>query len=96
VTGLSPDAPQINIRHGEFSQSPAGWDRNFDENALEFVDAARTPVFQLIFRGQSDIYIPGIFASGKTKILANENGFIADPSLEHARSFRPALPLPVN
>jgi len=54
----------IEIKHNEFTQPPPGWDRNFDDDALEFVDQNQNPVLQLIYESATDIRISGRFYLG--------------------------------
>jgi hypothetical protein len=74
VSALAPGSPTISIKHNEFSQPPPGWDRNSDDQALEFVDERQRAVFQLIFNGESTVAVRGLFAVGKFLILSNEGG----------------------
>jgi hypothetical protein len=93
VFGLSTGSPRIQITHNEFSQAPVGWDRNFDDDALEFVDSSGVPVFQLVYRGHSDVFIRGMFSSGGMIFLANELGFVQNPSGAQVREFIPPKPI---
>ncbi len=65
--------PPIEIKHNEFSQPPPGWDRNFDDSALEFVNQTGVPILQLIY-GSSDVTIRGVFVIGNSVLAATENG----------------------
>jgi hypothetical protein len=85
--GTLPNSPAIEITRNEFSQAPPGWDRNFDDSALEFVNRAGAPVFQLLY-GESEVKLMGVFLIGGSLVVANETGL----SLGAAPG--PANPLP--
>ena len=64
----------IEIKHNEFSRPPTGWDRNFDDDALEFINQAGIPIFQLVY-GTTEVKMMGIFSLGSGGYLvANEHG----------------------
>lgn len=85
ATGLLP----VLIKHNEFPQPPNGWDRNFDDSAIEFVDANGDVVFQLIYQDGANVEINGVFApEGGGLVIATKDGMKINP--------RPGVyPLPV-
>src|SRR5271157_170097 len=86
----SRSSPLVTIKRNEFLQPPAGWDRNFDDSALEFVDQAGHPMFQLIYTGSSLVQVAGLFTSGRFLIIANETSMAVNP---HPGLYR--LPAPI-
>jgi hypothetical protein len=68
--------PTIRITQGGFERPPFGWDRNFDNDALEFVDDQQRPVFQMIYRG-SVVQINGVFSIGDYMVVATEEHTLA-------------------
>jgi hypothetical protein len=44
-------------------QIPAGWDRNFNSQALEIVDENTNPVFQIRYDSPTQIEVYGIFVN---------------------------------
>jgi hypothetical protein len=80
VSALAPGSPTISIKHNEFSQPPPGWDRNFDDQALEFVDEHQRALLQLVFNGESNVSVRGIFKAGNFLIASNENGIVINPT----------------
>jgi hypothetical protein len=75
----SRSSPFVTIKHNEFVQPPVGWDRNFDDSALEFVNQNGLPMFQLIYAGPSIVQVTGIFVVDKFLIIANETSMAINP-----------------
>jgi hypothetical protein len=49
------------LKGNEFTMSNPSWDRNFNNQAFEIVDGNGSPIFQFIYKTQSQIVIKGIF-----------------------------------
>ena len=66
--------PPIEIVRNEFKVRIPGWDKNYNLEALEFVDKEYNPMFQLIYKTKSHIVIKGIFPFPGGIIFAGEKG----------------------
>lgn len=77
--------PPIEIKHNEFTIRRAGWDKNYNRDALEFVDEEYKPIFQLIYKTDTYIIINGIFSFPGGVILAGKGGteVISDEALKN-------------
>ncbi|MGO8667648.1 MAG: hypothetical protein ACLQUW_05730 [Desulfobaccales bacterium] len=74
--------PPIEIAHNEFVVRPPLWDKNSNKDALEVVDENNNPVFQIIYRSQSQVIINGIFPyPGGRVVLSGEEGMLINPPL---------------
>ena len=71
--------PQISIKHNEFSPPPVGWDRNFDDSALEFVTHSGAPVLQLVYVGDSEVEVRGILVANNTIVVVTDKGMYGNP-----------------
>lgn len=70
-----PNKPPIEVKHNEFTVRVPGFDKNFDDTALEVVNDHNSPVFQLIYKTPYHIVVNGIFPSPSGLMLANNDGF---------------------
>jgi hypothetical protein len=70
ITSPSNQLPSVEIKHNEFSQPQRGWDRNFDESALEFVDPQGRALFQLIYQDSTNVALYGVFSPSPGFVLA--------------------------
>jgi hypothetical protein len=61
------------LRQNKFIMGSPSWDRNFNDQAFEVVDANGSPVFQLIYRTQSWIVVKGIFQRSNSVVLADKD-----------------------
>jgi hypothetical protein len=64
--GLS--TPSVQVAHNEIGALPPSWDSNFDDSALEIVDANRRPRLQLIYEG-SEAILRGLFTDSQGNVL---------------------------
>lgn len=73
--------PVVEIKHNEFTSSPAGWDRNFNDSALEFVDGNLVPRFQIVYKNRRTAVINGFYRFPGGLIVMTDSGTIINPAL---------------
>jgi len=89
--------PAIEIKNNEFSVRPPGWDRNYSTNAVEVVDGAGVPVFQIIRRTPSHYVVNGYFPfpDGRTILATDQGTTVASGSITIPRdALRPIFKYP--
>ena len=79
VTVSSLDGSLIQVKHNEFAVSNSRWEKNYDDTALEIVDEAHRPVFQMIFVDDQHISINGIMLFSGQLVLAGASGMTIGP-----------------
>jgi len=74
TVGGGMGTPTARIKHNQFSEAPVGWDINFDDYAIEFVDKDRRPMLQLIYNlSQTEAEIRGMFSpSDQGSVVVSE------------------------
>jgi hypothetical protein len=71
----------VDITHNHFKSPPLGWDRNFNETALEFVDENLNPHLQFVYLNARTIEITGLFyINSNYKIYARKGQTIINPT----------------
>lgn len=60
---------------------PHNWDSNKNENALEVVNEAGAPIYQLIYKRDGHIVVNGAFPFPGGLVLADEQRMVMNPSL---------------
>jgi len=76
-SSLSP----IKITHNKVFNIPPNWDLNSNDKALEIVDENKNPIYQYIYKTDTQIIINGIFPYPNGLMLAQESGFTINPRL---------------
>ena len=70
---------EVIIQHNTILDWPPRWDHNSNQHALEFVDEHRSPVFQLIIKGPTDLEMNGRFVTpGGVTILSPTLGLMVN------------------
>jgi hypothetical protein len=77
--GGSHKSPSIEIKHNEFVVTPHGWDRNYSDSALEFVDEQHHPVFQMVYETPYRIRITGVFPFSMGVMIAEPGRTVINP-----------------
>ena len=71
------DVPPIEVKDGEFTVQRLGWDRNFNQTALEVVNEKMLPIFQMVYTSPSTIVVRGLFPSPQGVLMAvDDNGLM--------------------
>lgn len=65
----------VEVKDDKFVLNDPGWDRNFNQRALEIVDENKNPVLQVIWKTPNHLIINGIFHFGGVTIIADANGW---------------------
>lgn len=73
--------PPIKITKNVLSGLPHNWDSNKNENALEVVNEAGAPIYQLIYKRDGHIIVNGVFPFPGGLVLADEQHMVMNPSL---------------
>lgn len=73
--------PPIKITKNVLSGLPHNWDTNKNENALEVVNEAGAPIYQLIYKRDGHIVVNGVFPFPGGLVLADEQHMVMNPSL---------------
>lgn len=68
------DLPLIHIKRNFIQDLPYRWDGDYDDHALEIVNADTVPVFQLMYMSEDHIVIKGIFPVQGGLAIADESG----------------------
>ena len=77
----------------EFSKGNTKWDRNFDKDAFEVVDENGTPMLQIVYVTDEQIYINGVFQGRKGLYFVSPEGLFKTPDkLEDVKGY-PLAPI---
>jgi len=65
--------PPLKLIHNHLIDKPLEWDSNFDGSAIEVVDSAGKPRFQLIYHDAHTIFLRGVFEFDNRVVVIEEN-----------------------
>lgn len=71
-----PGRPPVELKHNLLLNKPPRWDMNSNQTAMEVVNEAQVPVFQLIYKDEANILINGIFQSPSNTVVVNDRRWI--------------------